>query len=286
MPIIDPNPDLLENCWRYFVLGVIQGLTEFLPISSTAHLTVIPALLGWEDIGVAVTAVLQLGSILAVITYFRKDLLKILKGLRLAIFEGHWKTAYAKLGIAMTIGTIPIVIAGLGVKLLWPNFEESFVREIPTIAIISILMGALLGLAERTGERKKTITNVTGVDGLVIGLSQTLALLPGVSRSGITLTSSLFSGWKREDAARFSFLLGIPAISIAGLAELSTALSKEASYEGLPLIIGIVSASIVSWLAIDWLLKYLQRNKTIIFVIYRISFGIGLLFWWSNIKSN
>ena len=135
-------------------------------------------------------------------------------------------------------------------------------------------------LAERFGPRRKQLEDVSGRDGLVVGLSQVLALIPGVSRSGSTLTASLFDGWQRADAARFSFLLGVPAITIAGLVELKDAFAASAEAGPLPLLTGIVSAAVVSWLAIDWLLKFLQRHSTWIFVGYRLLFGVLLLAWW------
>ena len=280
------EPGLLEAIWRDFVLGVVQGLTEFLPISSTAHLKIVPVLAGWGDPGVSVTAVIQLGSIVAVIAYFRKDLAGVLRGISGALLRGQWREPEARLGIAMAIGTLPILFAGLAIKLYWPGYETSPLRSVPAIAGVSILMALLLALAERLGPRSKLLDQVQGRDGLVVGLAQVLALIPGVSRSGSTLTASLFDSWKRPDAARFSFLLGIPAITIAGLVELKDAFSEPSAGGVLPLLVGIVSAAVVSWLAIDWLLKFLQRHSTWVFVIYRLLFGIRLLVWWAGPGSN
>ena len=277
---------LFEAIWRDFVLGVVQGLTEFLPISSTAHLKIVPVLAGWGDPGVSVTAVIQLGSIVAVIAYFRTDLAGVLRGISGALLRGQWREPEARLGIAMAIGTLPILFAGLSIKLYWPGYETSPLRSVPAIAGVSILMALLLALAERLGPRSKQLDQVQGRDGLVVGLAQVLALIPGVSRSGSTLTASLFDSWKRPDAARFSFLLGIPAITIAGLVELKDAFSEPSAGGVLPLLVGIVSAAVVSWLAIDWLLKFLQRHSTWVFVIYRLLFGILLLVWWAGPGSN
>ncbi len=286
MTEITTDPGLIDECWRYFVLGVIQGLTEFLPISSTAHLKVIPIFLGWDDPGVSITAVLQFGSILAVITYFKKDLKKIIKGIFLAFKVGQWKEPSARLGIAIILGTIPIMIAGLLIKVFWPNFVHSPIRSLPAIALTSILMAILLGIAEKKGSRKKTISKISGRDGLIIGLGQMLALIPGTSRSGITLTTSIFDNWRREEAAKFSFLLGIPAISIAGIVEFNKVLIEK-NFVGLaPILIGIITAGLVSWLTIDWLLKYLQSNNTLFFVAYRLVFGIVILFFWLGIPTN
>ena len=187
----DPSASLtlLEACWRDLVLGVVQGLTEFLPISSTAHLKVVPVLLGWGDPGVSVTAAIQLGSIVAVIAYFRADLNKVLRGISRAIRHGQWREPEARLGIAMAVGTLPILLIGLGIKLFWAQgYEQSPLRSVPSIAIVSIVMALLLALAERNGMRRKKLSDVSGRDGLVLGLAQALALIPGVSRSGSTLT--------------------------------------------------------------------------------------------------
>ena len=269
------------------VLGIVQGLTEFLPISSTAHLRVVPALLGWADPGVSVTAAIQLGSVAAVVAYFRQDLTQVLRGISRAVRYGQWREPEARLGVAMVIGTLPILVLGLGIKVFWhAGYASSPLRSVPSIAIVSIVMALFLALAECMGPRLKQLEGVSGRDGFVVGLAQALAVIPGVSRSGSTLTASLFDGWKRADAARFSFLLGIPAISIAGLVELKSALSLSSGAGPLPLVVGILSAAVVSWLAIDWLLRFLQRNSTWIFVGYRLVFGAGLLVWWAVKSAN
>ena len=287
MPDPAASLSLLEACWRNLVLGIVQGLTEFLPISSTAHLKVVPVLLGWGDPGVSVTAAIQLGSIAAVITYFRSDLLQVLKGIGKAVRNGQWREPQARLGIAMVVGTFPILVVGLLIKLFWSEgYETSPLRSVPFIAVVSIVMALLLALAERLGPRRRTLGDVSGRDGLIVGLAQMLALIPGVSRSGSTLTASLFDGWQRADAARFSFLLGVPAISIAGVVELKQAFVVSAESGPLPLLTGIVSAAVVSWMAIDWLLKFLQRHSTWIFVAYRLLFGAVLLAWWLLDASN
>ncbi len=281
MTHIEAEITIFESCWRHFVLGIVQGLTEFLPISSTAHLKVIPIILGWGDPGISTSAVIQLGSILAVITYFRKDLKAALKGITYAIKHGKWHDKNAKIGIALIIGSFPIILAGMSIKLLWPNYETSFLRSIPSIGLISIVMAILLFISDKVGRKTKTIGDIESNDGLVIGLGQAFALIPGISRSGITLTTSLFYGWERKDAARFSFLLGIPAITLAGIVELKEAFQSTSSIETLPIAIGISSATVFSWISIHWLLSYLQTHNTFIFVAYRLIFGIILLGWWS-----
>ncbi|MEN9861554.1 MAG: hypothetical protein RLZZ515_2036 [Cyanobacteriota bacterium] len=270
---------VLQACWRFFVLGVVQGLTEFLPISSTAHLKVIPVVLGWGDPGVAVTAVIQLGSILAVVGFFRDDLRQVLLGMGQALRDQRWDDHQARLGLAIVLGTIPILLAGLAIKIGVPDFDRSPLRSLTSIAVVSIAMALLLALAERMGRRRRQLEQVTVADGIWVGLAQALALIPGVSRSGSTLTAALFDGWQRADAARFSFLLGIPAITIAGLVELKEAFSQPIAGGVLPLLIGIASSALVSWLAIAWLLRFLQHHSTWWFVGYRLFFGVGLLLW-------
>jgi undecaprenyl-diphosphatase len=274
-----PAQGFLVSCWHALVLGIVQGLTEFLPISSTAHLKVVPVLLGWGDPGVAVTAVIQLGSIAAVIVYFRRDLAAVVAGFSRAFRHGQWSDPSARLGLAMVIGTLPIVVAGVAIKRFWPAYEQSPLRGLTSIGIVSIVMALLLALAEPVGRRQRDLPSVRPMDGLLVGLAQTLALIPGVSRSGSTLTASLFDGWERAAAARFSFLLGIPAITLAGLVELKSAFAEGASLGPVPLVVGIVSATLVSWLAIAWLLRFLQNHSTWVFVGYRLVFGFFLLVW-------
>ena len=267
----------LETCWHYLVLGVVQGITEFLPISSTAHLKVVPVLLGWGDPGVAVTAVIQLGSIVAVIAFFRRDLAEVAAATARAARRRQWSDPAAQLGLAIAIGTLPILAAGLAIKVLVPDFDHSPLRSLPSIGVVSIVMALLLALAEELGRRKRLLADVQLRDGVLVGLAQALALIPGVSRSGSTLTASLFDGWRRSDAARFSFLLGIPAITLAGLVELKGAFSQPVAGGILPLLVGIFTAAVVSWLAIAWLLRFLQNHSTWWFVGYRLVFGLFLV---------
>ncbi len=175
------------------------------------------------------------------------------------------------------LGTVPILLAGLAIKVLLPGYETSPLRSLEAIAIVSIVMALLLAAAELAGSRRRRLEEVTPRDGLLVGLAQTLALIPGVSRSGSTLTASLFDGWNRSDAARFSFLLGIPAITLAGLVELKAAFGSVQNGGVIPMLVGIAGAAVVSWLAIAWLLRYLQQNSTWIFVAYRLLFGLVIL---------
>ena len=277
------DPGLLQACWQAAVLGIVQGLTEFLPISSSAHLKVVPVLLGWGDPGVSFTAVIQLGSIVAVFAYFWSDLRQVARGIARAVRHGQWSDPSARLGVAMAVGTVPIVIGGLAIKRWIPDYDHSPLRSLTSIAVVSIVMALLLALAELVGGRGRQLSDARPWDGLLVGLAQALALVPGVSRSGSTLTAALFDGWQRADAARFSFLLGIPAITLAGLAELKDGLKGHGEAGALPLLVGLVVAGVVSWLAIAWLLRYLQRHGTWVFVVYRLLFGGAILLWFRDL---
>ena len=268
--------------WQAFVLGIVQGLTEFLPISSTAHLKVVPTIFGWKDAGLSFDAVIQLGSIVAVVSYFWKDLSNITLGTIDAVRHQQYKSQEFKLAVAIALGTIPILFGGLLIKIFVPDYDKSPLRSLAAIAIASIVMSSLLALAEIFGQRDKTekrsFQRVRVIDGILMGLAQTMAIIPGVSRSGSTLTAGLFLGLDRVAATRFSFLLGIPAITIAGLVELISIVRKGFGDVGVGQIaIGLFSSVIVSYLAIAWLLKFFQTHTTWVFVGYRLVFGTLLL---------
>jgi len=261
-------------------LGVVQGLTEFLPISSTAHLRVVPSLLHWQDPGAAYSAVIQLGSVVAVIAYFFKDLLAIAKGSLAAIKNKDYTDRDFRIAGAIVIGTIPICVLGLILK---PYIEQdgSVFRSLNVIGTASIVMGLLLMFAEKVSKHLRTIDDITGRDGMLVGLAQAIALIPGCSRSGSTLTMALLIGLKRADAARFSFLLGIPAVTLAGLLEFYKMIKAGLithSDSMASLGVGLISSTIVSYLAIAWLIRYLQQHTTWVFVAYRLLFGAAILF--------
>ena len=221
------------------ILGMVQGLTEFLPISSTAHLKIVPVALGWGDPGVAFTAVIQLGSIVSIVWYFWNDLTKITVGAYKSIIKSDYQSPDFRMAIGIGLGTIPIVFLGLLIKVFIPDFDNSPLRSTVAIAIASIVMALLLGIAERIGSRKRNFEQLDVKDGILMGLAQALALVPGVSRSGSTITGGLFMGLERATAARFSFLLGLPAITLAGLVELKTLLDEGFGGVGLvPTITG------------------------------------------------
>lgn len=268
--------------WQAFVLGIVQGLTEFLPISSTAHLKVVPAIFRWKDAGLSFDAVIQLGSIAAVVGYFWKDLSNITLGSIKAVRSQNYKSQEFKLAVAIALGTIPILFGGLLIKIFVPDYDKSPLRSLTAIAIASIVMSSLLALAEILGQRGKTekrqFHRVRVIDGILMGVAQTMALVPGVSRSGSTLTAGLFLGLDRVAATRFSFLLGIPAITIGGLVELISLIRKGFGDVGVgQLAIGLFSSVIFSYLAIAWLLKFFQTHTTWVFVGYRLIFGALLL---------
>jgi len=264
--------------FRAVILGMVQGLTEFIPISSTAHLKIVPVALGWGDPGVAFTAVIQLGSIVSVVWYFWHDLTKITVGAYKSLITSDYKSADFRIAVGIGLGSIPIVFLGLLIKVFIPDFDNSPLRSTVAIAIASIVMALLLGMAERIGSRKRNFEQLDVKDGMLMGAAQALALVPGVSRSGSTITGGLFMGLERATAARFSFLLGLPAITLAGLVELKTLLDEGFGGVGLvPTIAGVVSAIIFSYVAIAWLIKYLQTQDTWIFVWYRLAFGVLIL---------
>jgi undecaprenyl-diphosphatase len=266
------------NILQAIVLGFVQGMTEFLPISSTAHLKVVPVALGWGDPGVAFTAIIQLGSIAAVLWYFWGDLTRIIKGATRAIALKDYADYDLRLSLGIILGTIPIVFFGLLIKQFIPDFDSSPIRSLGAISVASIVMSLLLGVGEKLGKRERDFEHLTMQDGLLMGLAQALALIPGVSRSGSTLTSGLFMGLQRETAARFSFLLGIPAITLAGLVELKDVLAEGiADGAALPLIMGVISAAIFSYMAIAGLLSFLKTQSTWVFIWYRLVFGVAIL---------
>ncbi len=263
---------------KSFFIGIVQGFTEFLPISSTAHLKVVPHFLGWNDPGASFSASLQLGSAVAIICYFRNQISLIIDSFfSIFIHRNVFKDDNTRLATYIFVASIPLCIFGFLIKLYWPNYSDSNFRGLFSIAITSIFMALLLALAEIYGNRKKLFNDINLKDIILLGLAQSLAVFPGISRSGITLTSALFSGVERKTAARLSFLVGIPAISISGLIELFTLFRSLSVIDILPIIIGIISSFFSSLFAIDLFLRFLAKNNTLPFVYYRLAFGIFIL---------
>ncbi len=269
-------------------MGLVQGITEFLPISSTAHLIIFRDILGWgaEDcMGKAATCVarpgwskeaidgIQFGSVVAVLLYFWKDLKYIFGGAWEAFRSSNWQREEWKIFVGIAIGTLPALAGGLLLKIILK--KQGITLESPAlIATMSIVMSLLLGLAEKVGARKREFNQLQISDGVLVGLGQMIALLPGASRSGSTLTAGLFLGLERATAARFSFLLGFPTLAIATLVQGKDALKETPM--ALPLIVGVISTIIFSYLSIAWLLKFLQNQSTWVFVWYRLGFAAFL----------
>jgi undecaprenyl-diphosphatase len=257
------------------VLGVVQGVTEFLPISSIAHLRVVPALLGWDDPGAAFSAVIQLGTLLAVLVYFAAEMRAIVRAALRDLFAGRPLASHeARLAWFIAFGTLPIGLCGLAFK----RHIEGGWRSLYVIAASLIVLGILLWWAERRAALRRDIAEIGWMDSQLIGLAQAVALIPGSSRSGTTMTAAMFLGLTREAAARFSFLLGIPAIGAAGVFQMRELLQGGAGQAGLgPLAVATATSAVSGYLAIDLLLRYLRRNTMYVFVWYRIGLGILLL---------
>ncbi len=257
------------------VLGIIQGLTEFLPISSTAHLILAPWIFGWDDPGLAFDVVLHLGTLTGIIAFFRKDFYSILQGMISGMMERKTHTGIeGRVGWYIIIGTIPAGLAGLLLK----DQIETVLRSPRIIAIALILFGLILMWAEAVGRKKRRMDHLNIVDAIVIGCAQAIALIPGVSRSGITITAGLFRNIERATAARFAFLLSTPIIMAGGLLS-ALNVYKEGLPQDMfwPYVGGFAASAVSGFLAIKFLLLFLSKQKVNIFVYYRIIVGILIL---------
>jgi undecaprenyl-diphosphatase len=259
---------------RAVVLGLVQGITEFLPISSTAHLRITPELFGWQDPGAAFDAIIQLGTVAAVLVFFRRDIVQMFRawveGLRRREPLG---TTESRLAWFVLIGTIPVVVLGFVFK----HAIETTLRSLYVVAAAMIGLALLLAAAEWTARHSRRLEDLTWTDGWIIGFWQALALVPGSSRSGTTLTGGLWRGLRREDAARYSFLLSIPATTAAGLFQL-----RHLRHASTPFTVGELAAApsvafVSGMLAIGALLRYLRTRTTLVFVVYRLGLGVLLL---------
>lgn len=261
-------------------LGIIQGLTEFLPISSTGHLTIAGKLMGLisnenPEHWTAFIAVIQLGTLLAIIIYFWKDLwgifIDFLKENFIKRNKFSEQSSNSKMGWLIILGSIPVAIIGLGFK---DVIEGAFTKNLYVIASSLIVLGIILALAEKVGKFKRDLKDITWKDTLIIGFAQSLALIPGSSRSGTTITAGIFLGLKRETAARFSFLLSVPAILGSGLLKFYSSL-EYIQFDGLVnLAVATIASAISGYVAISFLLSFLKKNSTMIFVYYRIAIGL------------
>ncbi len=271
------------NLFEAVILGIVQGLTEFLPISSTAHLRIVPALAGWKDPGAAFTAVVQIGTLAAVLIYFFRDITAIVREVVRGMVTGRpLGTPEAKMGWMIAAGTIPIVVFGL----LFKTEIETSLRSLYWISSALIGLALLLTLAEGRVKKRlslglgmKSMEEIGWKEALLIGLAQSVALIPGSSRSGVTITGGLFLNLSREAAARFSFLLSLPSVFAAGIFQLyetrDVLLSSPDNLTAI-LVATLVSA-VVGYLSIAFLLNYLKHHTTKVFILYRLVLGAGIL---------
>ena len=271
------------NLFEAILLGIIQGLTEFLPISSTGHLTVAGKFMNLISTNnpeqwTAFIAIIQLGTLLAVLVYFWQDIILIIKDFFQDNIINRVKYSEqkinSKLGWLIIIGTIPVLIIGLAFK---DAIEGALTKNLYVIAISLIALAIILAVAEKIAKFKKELKDVTMFDSIVIGIAQAFALIPGSSRSGTTITAGLFVGLKRETAARFSFLLSIPAVFASGVLQIYEAMKFVDQSMALNIIVATIISGLSGYLAIDFLLKYLKKNSTFLFVYYRIALGILIL---------
>jgi undecaprenyl-diphosphatase len=255
------------------VLGFAQGATELLPISSTGHLRVIPAFFGWEDPGAAFTAVTQLGTMASILVFFFSDLKKVAITWTKSLFNKELRSELdARMGWYLIVATIPISIFGLA----FSDQIETGARNLYLVGAMLIVFGLILGLADRVGKRSRPMTSVGIKDAIAVGSAQAIALIPGASRSGVTLTAGLFMGLDRTSAARFSFLLSVPAVVLSGLYQLPDA-AKGDSSDIVALVVATITAFIVGYLVIGWLLRFLTSHSVTIFVVYRVILGTAVI---------
>ena len=258
------------------VLGLVQGLTEFLPVSSSAHLRIVGAAFGWQDPGAAFTAIIQIGTELAVLVYFAKDIVRIVVAWLASLVGRRRGDPDARMGWLIIIGSIPIVVLGL----LFQDRIETTFRDLRIVAIALVGFSLLLYWADRVGVKRGRLDDLTVGDGVLFGLAQSLALIPGVSRSGGTITAGLFIGYTREAAARYSFLLAIPAVLGSGAYEAYDALKggdAGSAVDWQTTAIATVIAFVVGLSVIAWLLRYLNRGSFTPFVVYRVLAGLLVL---------
>ena len=261
------------NALQAIVLGIVQGLTEFLPISSTAHLRIVPAFLGWDDPGAAFTAVVQLGTMLAVVVYFRRDLWNITRGWLAGLRDPALRaTEESRLGWYIILGTIPISIIGLAFK---DTIENQF-RTLELIGTALIVFSFFMLAAERRSRRDRELDDLTVRDAVLIGCAQALALVPGVSRSGATITAGLFLDFERTTAARYSFLLSVPAVVLSGLFEMRHIVDGGGAPVGAT-ILATILAFISGYASIAWLLRWVAHHSIGVFATYRIVLGAVVL---------
>ncbi len=269
------------SIFQAIVFGAVQGLTEFLPISSTAHLILLPWALGWPDPGLSFDVALHLGTLVALLIYFRADWIALVTS-ALGIIRGRTQTPDARMAMQIVVATIPGAIAGA----LFEHKVEDALRAPQVIALMLIALALVLVVAEVVGRRKKSLHEVSWGDAILVGVAQAFAIIPGVSRSGVTITAGLFRGMKRDTAARFSFYLSTPIIGGAVAKKMLDIVKEGATIDQLtPFFIGIIVSGIVGYMAIAFMMRYLQTRTTYLFVYYRIALGIAVyLAIWTGIR--
>jgi undecaprenyl-diphosphatase len=258
------------------VLGVVQGLTEFLPISSSAHLRIVGEAFGWDDPGAAFTAITQIGTEIAVLLYFRRDIGRIIAAWVASLAGKRKGDPDARMGWLIIVGSIPIVVLGL----LFQDRIETTLRDLRIVAIALVAFSLILYWADRVGAKKRELDQLTVGHGIAFGFAQAMALVPGVSRSGGTITMGLFLGYTRSAAARYSFLLAVPAVLGSGFFQAYEALTGDVAGETVewgPTIVATVIAFAVGLSVIAWLLRYLNRGSFTPFVVYRVVLGLTVL---------
>lgn len=261
------------NLGQSVVYGIVQGLTEFLPVSSTAHLRIVPALFGWDDPGAPFTAVIQLGTTLAIVLYFWRELLNVTVGFVRGLFDRNLRSGLEfRMGVYLILATIPVGVLGL----IFRHQIETSARNLWVIAITLIVLAGVLFVAEQVSTRDRGEEQLTLTDALVVGAAQALALVPGASRSGTTITAGLFRGLDRSTAARFSFLLSVPAVVLSGLFE-----ARKIGGAGAPGVgvtgVALILAFFVGLASIAWLMRYIAKHTTYVFIVYRVVLGLLLI---------
>jgi len=261
--------DLLQS----IILGAIQGITEFFPISSTAHLVLLPWLFSWTDQGLPFNVALHMGSLIAIIYYFWRDWILIIKEFLQSVLKGSFEgRPNGKTGLYLVIATVPGALAGL----LFEEYAAGLLRHPLSIAFSLSFFGVILYFSDRVSKKNKTVGEMNIVDCIIIGLSQALAIIPGVSRAGITITGAMFRNLNREEAAKFSFLLGAPLIAGAGVFE-----ARHLEYSAVmsvPFIAGVLASAVFAFLAIKYLLRFVRKSSYTVFVIYRLGLAVLIAF--------
>ncbi|MEJ2172854.1 undecaprenyl-diphosphate phosphatase [Gammaproteobacteria bacterium] len=255
------------------VLAIVQGLTEFLPISSSGHLVLVPKIFGWTDQGLAFDVAVHFGSLAAVLLFFRQDIAALLRG-GVQVLGAKVETIEARMAFGIALGTIPAAIAGL----LLAGWIENNLRSPAVIVVTLSAYAVLMLLADRYGKRSRSITDVTIKDAVMIGVAQALALIPGTSRSGVTITAAMALGFERQDAARFSFLLAVPVILLASVYELGGLMLSEGPVAWGELALAAVISSIVAYLSIDFFMRFVSRIGLLPFAIYRLLLAGAILY--------